>query len=159
MRARDREYLNEESGRRLVAMFQRIAQVRQLAPWLPPHTSHAELRRTVARLRAGVVRSIDPRIPAGALADLIEASIAQDLFVKQTVAEMHEFKAMRRAIKEKDEGERRRSFVAGFHRLKRSPEASDSESPVAERVRRIHRARREEHGRPRRRPSGRRKRK
>jgi hypothetical protein len=47
-------------------------------------------------------------------------------------------------LEERHAAERRRSFVAGFHRLKKSLEAKDPESPAAARLRRMHRTRRKE---------------
>jgi hypothetical protein len=155
MKTKDREFLQAESGRRLESMLQRFSSVTVLVPWLRPGLSHADLRRTAARLRAGVIRVIDPRIPPDMLADVIEQSIAQELLVKSVAAEMIEFGQMVHEIREKAEAERARRFVAGFHRLKKSPEASDPDSKAAERVRRIHRERRKALGRPRKR--GRRK--
>jgi len=69
--------------------------------------------------------------------------------VKLIVDESREFDEMYRSFVEKDEAERARRHIAAFHRLKKSPEARDPESPVAQRVRRIHRARRNAFGRPR----------
>ncbi len=69
-------------------MFRRFSQVEQTYPWLRPGLSHAELRRTVARLRSGAMPSIDSRIPASYLADILEGSIEQDLRIREVVAEM-----------------------------------------------------------------------
>ena len=150
MKAKDREFLDAESGRRLESMLQRFASVRELVPWLRPGLSYCDLRRTAARLRAGAIRLIDPRISPHMLADVIERAIAQELLVKSVATEMIQFNEIVRELREKDEVERARRFVAGFHRLKKSPEASDPESKVAQRVRRMHRARRNMLGRPRR---------
>ncbi len=68
--------------------------------------------------------------------------------MKSVAKEMIEYREISRSIEEKEETARRKSFVAGFHRLKKSPEASDPESPVAERVKSIDRPRRKELGRP-----------
>ena len=57
MRAKDRELLNEETGRCLETLLFRVGQVKQIYPWLRPHLSHAELRRAVARLRSGKMLS------------------------------------------------------------------------------------------------------
>jgi len=151
MKAKDREFLHAETGRRLESMLQRFSSVEELVPWLRPGQSYSDLRRTAARLRAGAIRVIDPRISPQILADVIEKSIAQELLVKSVAMEMSQFNQMLQELREKQEAERARRFVAGFHRLKQSPEARDPESKVAQRVRRIHRARRNELGRPRRR--------
>jgi len=132
-------------------MFKRFSQVREVVPWLHPGLNHAALRRTAARLRAGKIHNIDPRIPSHVMADLIEKSIAQDLMVQQVVDEAREFRQMVQEFEEKEETARGRSLVAGFHRLKKSPEAADTESPAAEKVRRLNRERRNELGRARKR--------
>jgi hypothetical protein len=132
-------------------MLQRFSSVPVLVPWLRPGLSHADLRRTAARLRAGTIRVIDPRIPPSVLADVIETSIAQELLARSVAMEMIEYSRIMQELREKDEAERARRFVAGFHRLKKSPEARDPESKAAQRVRRIHRARRNALGRPRKR--------
>jgi hypothetical protein len=148
MKTKDRDFLNAESGRRLESMLQRFSSATVLVPWLRPGLSYSALRRTAARLRAGAIRVVDPRIPPHVLADVIEKSIAQEMLVKSVAMEMIEYRRMVEEFREKYEAERARRFVAGFHRLKKSPEASDPDSKVAQRVRRIHRARRKEIGRP-----------
>jgi len=67
---------------------------------------------------------------------------------------MIQFREIVRELRERDEAARAKRFVAGFHRLKKSAEASDPESNVAQRVRRMHSARRNMLGRPRRRRQG-----
>ena len=89
MRTKDRELLNAETQRCLNTMLFRIGQVKQTYPLLRPHLSHAELRRAVARLRSGKMPSIDSRIPASVLADLLEGSIEQDQMIRDIVADMH----------------------------------------------------------------------
>ncbi len=132
-------------------MFRRFSQAREVVPWLRPGQSHAALRRTVARLRAGKIHNIDPRIPSHVMAGIIEKSIAQDLMMQTVIEEARELKQMFLECEEKEETARGRSLVAGFHRLKKSPEAADPDSPAAEKVRRLNRERRNELGRPRRR--------
>jgi hypothetical protein len=143
MKAKDREFLNAESGRRLESMLQRFSSVSVLVPWLRPGLSHSALRRTAARLRAGAIRVVDPRVSPVLLADVIEKSIAQEQLAKSVAMEMLAFNQMVEDFREESENERARRFVASFHRLKKSAEASDPESKVAQRVRRIHRLRRE----------------
>jgi hypothetical protein len=154
MNRKDREFLREESGRRFESMLRRFSEVQEVIPWLRPGLSCSALRRTAARLRAGKIRSIDSRIPSHVLAEAIEESIAQELLVKSVTMEMLELREMRRELKEKYEAERARHIVAGFHRLKKSPEASNPESPVAQNVRRMHRVLRNALGRPRKRRKG-----
>jgi len=135
------EFLQQESGKRLESMFRRFSQPREVVPRARPGLSHSALRRTAARLRAGKIHNIDPRIPSHVMADVIEKSIAQDLMVQQVVDEAHELRQMFQEFEEKEETARGRSLVAGFHRLKKSPEATDPESPAAEKVRRLNRER------------------
>jgi hypothetical protein len=94
----------------------------------PPGTSHAELRRTVARLRSGQIHSLDPRFPSQLLANLIEESIVQDLVIKQIGKEGREYSQMRHEMDARYEAERARRPVTAFHTLKKSPEAADPEA-------------------------------
>jgi len=80
--------MHYETGWRLQSMLRRMGQVRQTFPWLRPGLSHSELRRAVARLRSGAMPSIDSRIPASYLADLLEGSIEQDLMIREIRADM-----------------------------------------------------------------------
>jgi hypothetical protein len=148
MRAKDRDFLNAESGRRLESMLQRFGEVKEIVPWLRPGQSYAELRRTAARLRNGTIRPIDPRLSPIQLAEIIEKTIAQEMLVKSVATEMFEYRQLSAQFRAKYEAEETRRQVAGFHRLKKSPEASDPGSKVAEKVRRIHRKRRNALGRP-----------
>jgi len=148
MRAKDREFINAEGGWRLESMLRRLGAVTGLVPWLRPGQSYSDLRRTAARLRNGTIRVIDPRVSPTLLADIIEKAVAQELLVKTIAMEMLEYRHLVAEFREKYEAERVRRSVAGFHRLKKSPEAKDPESKVAQKVRRIHRKRRKEMGRP-----------
>ena len=94
MRPKDREFLFDETGRRLESMLRRFAQVRELYPRLLPGQGHAALRRTVNRLRTGAIHSVDPRIPSHILADLLEGSIAQDLLIRSAVDDMEGLKEL-----------------------------------------------------------------
>jgi hypothetical protein len=158
MRTRDREFLNTETGRRLESMLRRFGEhamkvqaFGMMAPRIPPWETYAGMRRKIERLRAGKVRGLDPRIPLDALADLMELSIEREMITRSVIAEMDEQTDLERKINERLESERFRRSVAGFHTLKKSPEAADPESPVAEKVRRIHRERKKELGRGRKR--------
>lgn len=153
MKKKDREFLQAEIGIRLESMLRRFGQAPPLVPWLRPGMSYSSLHRTAARLRAGVIRPSDPRVSPYVLADMIERAIEQELLVKLVAMEAREVDGMYRSLEEKNAAEREKRYVAAFHRLKKSPEASDPESPAARRARRIHRARRNGLGRPRRRPS------
>lgn len=149
MKTKHREILVAESGRRLESMLKRFSQVTELMPELRPGLSHSDLRRTVARLRDGTFVPADPRVSPSLLADLIEKSLAQEELVLSVAKEAEEYRELSRSLQEKEEAERKKRSVAKFHLLKKSPEASDPESTVAERVARIGRTRRQELGRPR----------
>jgi hypothetical protein len=157
MRTRDREYLNAETGRNLESMLRRMAEwtlkvqaLGMMVPWMPPWETYAGMRRKIERLRAGKVQNLDPRIPPLALADLMELSLEKEMVLHETIADTHEHRDLERRINEKLDVERFRRSVAGFHTLKKSPEAADPDSPVAEKVRQIHRTRKKEEGRGRR---------
>jgi hypothetical protein len=156
MRTSDREYLNAEAGRRLESMLRRfgeyamkVQELGVMVPWMPPWETYAGMRRKVERLRAGKVRGLNPSVPRHMLADLMELSIEKEMVVRSVVAEMDEHTDIERRINERLDAERFRRSVAGFHTLKKSPEAADPDSPVAEKVRQIHRARKKEEGRGR----------
>jgi hypothetical protein len=152
MRTKDREFLNEDWSRRFASVARRIAESGDIAfvPSLRPGLSLSALRRTVARLRSGAIRPADPRVSPLLLADLIEKGIAKELLVRWIVAELGGNHALHDEIEERDEQERVRRLVAGFHRLKKSCEAGDADSRAVQRLRRLHRKRRNELGRPRR---------
>jgi hypothetical protein len=156
MRTRDREYLNTEAGRRVESMLGRMEQwalkaqaLGMMVPNMPPWETYAAMRRRIERLRAGKVRDLDPRIPPQALADLMELSLEKEMITRSVVAEMGEHTDIERRINERLDVERFRRSVAGFHTLKKSPEAADPDSPAAEKVREIHRTRKKEEGRGR----------
>jgi len=89
MRPSHREIFEYEAGWRLQSMLRRFSQVHQTFPWLRPGLSHSELRRAVKRLRSGSMPSLDSRIPAAYLADLLEGSIEQDLLIREVVGDIH----------------------------------------------------------------------
>ena len=99
MRTKDRELLRDETGRHLELMLRRIGGVKQVYPWLRPNQSHAKLRRAVARLRSGAMPSIDSRIPASVLADLLERSIEQDQLLREINADTDELKGLEERLR------------------------------------------------------------
>jgi len=158
MRTRDREYINAQSEKHLESMLRRFGEhamkvqaLGVMVPNMPPWETYSSMRRRIERLRAGKVHNLDPRIPRLALADLMELSLEKEMLVRSVVADANGQKDFERRINERLESERFRRSVAGFHSLKKSPEAADPESPVAEKVRRMHRARKKKLGRGRRR--------
>jgi hypothetical protein len=142
MRAKAHEFLNSEEGKGVEELLRNYGMLKDEVPLIPPSVTYAELRRTAARLRSGKMRG-DPRMPPNELADLIEKSIRQDQLVRGVLKADREQTEFERECEQKDEA----NFIAGFHHLKKTPEAADPESPVAEQVRQIHRERKKELGR------------
>jgi hypothetical protein len=148
-RTNERQILLEEGRRELLSMLQRMAETKELVPWLRPGQSESDLRRTAARLRAGAIPGLDPRIPPSAIAEAIEKSLAQEHLVRSIAMKMIEGRRKWEELHAREEADRVQELAAGLIRLKKAPEASDPDSPAAEEVRRLHRLRRKEHGRPR----------
>jgi len=73
--------------------------VKQVYAWLRPNQSHAKLRRAVARLRYGAMPSIDSRIPASVLADLLERSIEQDQLLREINADTDELRELEERLR------------------------------------------------------------
>jgi hypothetical protein len=97
MRKRDREFLIEETQKRLDSMLLRFEQIRESFPWLAPSMTYAEVRRTVTRLREGSFRSREPDIPSDMLAELLEGAIEKDTLVRSMLKEMDEIEALRKS--------------------------------------------------------------
>jgi hypothetical protein len=98
MRPSHREIISYETGWRLESLLRRLAAETCLYPRLAPGLSHAEVRRTINRLRSGAIHSLEPDIPSHILADLLEGSIAQDLLIRSVVAEMDELTELERRL-------------------------------------------------------------
>jgi|GEM_PF-5886720 len=97
MRTKDREFLIEQSRKRLDSMFVRFEQIREAYPWLAPSMTYAEVRRTVSRLREGSFHSPEPDIPSDELADVLEGAIEKDALVRSMLKEWDELTALRRS--------------------------------------------------------------
>jgi hypothetical protein len=156
MRTRDRKYLNTEAERRFESLIRRMGEwtlkvqaLGVMVPDMPPWETYAGMRRKVERLRAGKVRDLDLMISNQTLADVMELSIEKDRIIRSAADGTYGQADIEQRINEKLDVERFRRSVAGFHTLKKSPEAADPDSPVAEKVRRIHRIRKKEEGRGR----------
>jgi len=98
MRETHREIISDETGRRLESMLRRFAGVTRLYPRLAPGVTHAEVRRTINRLRSGAAHSLEPDIPSDVLADILEGSLAQDMLIREVVAEMDEMREIERRL-------------------------------------------------------------
>jgi hypothetical protein len=116
------------------------------------HLTPSALRRAAARLRAGEITPANPNVSPIEAAEQLEREVASRQAVRRIILAGNPYysqKALRKA-----EARRQRRRMDTLHRLKKSPEATDPTSPVAERVRRIHHLRRQEQGRSRKRKSG-----
>lgn len=100
--------------------------------------STAVLRRILARLRVGEIIPGDPDLSPQEAIQRLEKEIAWRETLRTIIVEGDAY--LEQLAKTDVQRERRR--VAAFHRLKKSPEATDPQSPAAQRLQRIHRLRR-----------------
>ena len=142
-----KEPLSEETSRR-PEVLGGVSPVRDRGRWGRP--SGSKLRRTAARIRSGAILIRDPELPPSEIADVLEELVHEEL-LESVKIETLEFERMCRELQEQGRVARERSLVAALLRLKKSPEASDPESAVAQTVRQLNRQRRNELGRPRKR--------
>ena len=142
-----RELLSEEQGRR-PELPARISPARERGRWGRP--SGASMRRTAARIRAGTLPILNAEVPPSEIAEVLEEMAGLD-FLDSVKNETLEFERRCREMDARERARRERAVVAELYRLKKSAEASDPESPVAERVRQLNRLLRNELGRPRKR--------
>ena len=105
------------------------------------------LRRAAARLRAGEMVPADPDVSPLEAAEALERESAERLTMRTLILAGNPYDSQK--ANRKAEAQRQRRRVAAFHRLKKSPEAADPQSAVAERVRRMDRTLRKERGRGR----------
>jgi hypothetical protein len=94
MRPSHREIISYETGWRLESLLRRFAAETRLYPWLAPGVTHAEVRRTINRLRSGAIHSTEPGIPSHVLADILEGAIAQDQLIREVVADVHSLREL-----------------------------------------------------------------
>ena len=146
MKRNEQEVLNEETRLRLEATLRCFGDVKEIIPWAG--LNYAGLRRMAARLRAGTIRPVDPKIPPDILADAIEHSIAEKMLAKEEAMTRAKLCEIARQSRERYEAERVRHIEANIHHLKKSPEAHNPESPVTQKLRHLNRIRRHELGRP-----------
>src|SRR5260221_398940 len=136
---------------RRVQLLDRLMRGRNGAPKLPPREDDAAIRRTAARVRAGVVPGLDPAIPPAEMAEALETSLEQEEVVRNLAATLRERDEVEREYREREGTDRAARLGASPLRLKSLPEASDRESPVAKKTRELHHRRKNELGRPRKR--------
>jgi hypothetical protein len=99
MRKKHREILRQEAERHLLSAFRRLAGQTQLYPRLGPGVTHAQVRRTINRLRSGATHSREPDLTSDTLAEVLEGAIAQDKLRHEIVAEMEELAELARKLK------------------------------------------------------------
>ena len=139
-----KEHLSEEQSPR-PELPARVSP-RERGRWGRP--SGASMRRTAARIRTGKLPVPNADVPPSELAEVLEEMAAQAL-LESVKNETLEFERRCRELDEQEHARRKRAVVAELYRLKRSFEASNPESPVAERIRELNRYLRKELGRPR----------
>ena len=142
-----KDHLSEEQGRR-PELPARLSPARERGRWGRP--SGASMRRTAARLRAGAIPGLDPEIQPSEVADVLEELVHED-FLESVKNETLEFERRCRELDAKQRARRERAVVAELYVLKKSAEARDPKSPIAERVRQLNRLLRNDHERPRKR--------
>jgi hypothetical protein len=98
MREKHRQIIGDETGRCLESMLRRFGSTPRIYPRLAPGLTHAEVRRTINRLRSGAMRSPEPGMPAHVLADLLEGAIAQDMMIREVVADAHGLTELERRL-------------------------------------------------------------
>src|SRR5260221_13083546 len=91
---------------RRVQLLDRLMRGRNGAPKLPPREDDAAIRRTAARVRAGVIPGLDPAIPPAEMAAALETSLEPAEAGRNLPATM----------RERDEGERSYQKLAPTHR-------------------------------------------
>jgi len=160
MRTRDRERLDAMVSRTLETFLIRIARFcletrnGPSVPRLPPGMSCSEALRLAARLRSGAVRVPDSKVPPAQSAELLERSTELERMIRGSLGEAAQYPELYEDLENDHAAERKRRFVARFHRLKESAAAQGPDSPDAQRLRRLHRLRRKEGRRARRRRGG-----
>jgi len=99
MRETHREIIRDETGRCLESMLRRFSGETRLYPRLAPGVTHAEVRRTIHRLRTGAIESPYPGIPSHILADVLEGSLAQDMLIREAVADVDRLRELEARLK------------------------------------------------------------
>ncbi|HEV7571192.1 MAG TPA: hypothetical protein VGQ21_06800 [Thermoanaerobaculia bacterium] len=99
MRPGHREIISYETGWRLESLLRRFAAETRRYPRLAPGVTHAEVRRTINRLRSGAIHSTEPGIPSHVLADILEGAIAQDQLIRDVVADMHSLRELEERLR------------------------------------------------------------
>ncbi len=142
----EKEHLGEETSRH-VQLDERLPQVRE-GRWSRPSASN--MRRTAARIRSGALLIRNPEVQPSEIADVLEDLVNEEFF-QSLKSEALDNERMCREYEEKERAKREQSLVAELCRLKKLPEARDPGSAVAKKVRELHRLRKNELGRPRKR--------
>ena len=141
----------EETLTRVTPLVKEIGTARPLAAPAPAgrKMSPASIRRTIARLRAGEIRPLDPTVDPIAYADALEKGLHQMNLIAETLREVEALALTISSGLEKIETEATAEALEVFHAAKQLAEVPGNDD-VSEHARKMHRALRDR-GRPRRR--------
>jgi hypothetical protein len=121
-------------------------------PWLRgPNENDADIRRTIARLRAGVILPRDPTVDPIEHAAILESRLVYRKAAKEFLRELREISDLVSVDVEGVTADQVEKAVEVLHTAKHLPAAKDPNSSLFEHIRRIDRARRHDLGRPRKR--------
>jgi hypothetical protein len=116
-----------------------------------PKETDASIRRTITRLRAGVIRPSDPAIDPIELAGLLESRLEYRKAVAEFGQELGRIHELVSAEKEGEKADLMAGAIATLHTAKQLPAAKDPNSNLSQHIRNMDRARRHDLGRPRKR--------
>ena len=140
--------LAQDLGSRIQALLRLIEETPR-PPEPRPRESDATLRRTVARLRAGLIRPADPAVDPATLAEWLERELEYRVLLNLVVQELHVIGGILASDLDAVAGSLLKDILTAFHEMKQLPAAEDPDSDVAECIRQIDRARRAASERPR----------
>jgi hypothetical protein len=118
-------------------------------PWIPGPHELAATRRTVARLRAGLIRPEDSTVDPIELADLLERGVEYRKLLRDVVEELSVSNLIVTMETGLVQAELADDAVATLHAAKHLPLAKDPNSSLSHHVRASYRALRQDLGRPR----------
>jgi hypothetical protein len=142
----------DETPTRVTPLVKGIGTTRPLAAPAPAgrKMSPASIRRTIVRLRAGKIRPLDPTVDPLAYADALEKGLHQMKLIAETLREVEALALTISSGLEKIETEATAEALEVFHAAKQLAEEPGNDD-VSEHVRKMHRALRDDRGRPRKR--------
>jgi hypothetical protein len=139
--------------REVEALPERLCRLAAAVP-RPPNPrlreSDTSLKRSIARLRSGAIRPVDPAVDAAALADAIGRELEYRERLRELIRELDDLREMLSTDIEARTAGLLKQILTTFHEARHLPAAADPNSDLSEGVRRLGRARRAEFGRRRR---------